>query len=496
MLSLITMSVLGCRGYESTLNEMKVRLGTELGWIRKRDVPSPSALSQARLKLDATMCASLVSDIYAMCTSARSGASLGYGGFRLLAVDGTKLALPAYQVMQDHFGCPSQGVGRELAGPQASLTVLWDVGANQPVNWRLGPYKVSERVHAYDLIGGVGNGDLVLGDRGFPSRRWLTRLWRQRAQVLVRMRTTGGGVMREVAAFLASQETDLVTTMQGWDEHTEQANPELSLPIRLIRVVLPDGSSAIYLTTLTDIERHPSSAILELYAQRWRIETAFREMKIWHGLERFHSRRVDGIAQEVAAIMIFQRPPVPVAGPVATVAPVASVPSTPPTTTVAIANTAPSASVAPTSPDKPAAVAMNGGGGVRPASTGTGKVVDPSIAALLGNNTGPVGPGTGPASGGGGGSQAALSSDAIESVVRMHSTSVKRQCWERGGSTMADVNVKVHLTISGNGTVKDTSATGNDPAIAKCIENSVRMWTFPASGGNTDVDIPFHFLRQ
>jgi len=306
MLSLITMSVLGCRGYESTLNEMKVRLGTELGWIRKRDVPSPSALSQARLKLDAAMCASLVSDIYAMCTSARSGASLGYGGFRLLAVDGTKLALPAYQVMQDHFGCPSQGVGRELAGPQASLTVLWDVGANQPVNWRLGPYKVSERVHAYDLIGGVGNGDLVLGDRGFPSRRWLTRLWRQRAQVLVRMRTTGGGVMREVAAFLASQETDLVTTMQGWDEHTEQANPELSLPIRLIRVVLPDGSSAIYLTTLTDIERHPSSAILELYAQRWRIETAFREMKIWHGLERFHSRRVDGIAQEVAAIMIFQ----------------------------------------------------------------------------------------------------------------------------------------------------------------------------------------------
>ena len=306
MLSLITMSVLGCRGYESTLNEMKVRLGTELGWLRKRDVPSPSALSQARVKLDAAMCASLVSDVYAMCTSARSSASLGYGGLRLLAVDGTKLALPAYQGMQDHFGCPSQGVGRELAGPQASLTVLWDVGANQPVNWRLGPYKVSERVHADELIGGVGNGDLVLGDRGFPSRRWLTRLWRQRAQVLVRMRTTGGGVMREVAAFLASQETDVVTTMQGWDEQAEKANPELSIPIRLIRVVLPDGSSSIYLTTLTDVERHPSSAILELYAQRWRIETAFREMKIWHGLERFHSRRVDGIAQEIAAIMIFQ----------------------------------------------------------------------------------------------------------------------------------------------------------------------------------------------
>jgi hypothetical protein len=306
VLSLISMSVLGCRSYERTLDEMKQRLGTELGWIRKRDVPSPSALSQARLKLDSTMCASIVSQVYAMCSTARTCASLGYGGFRLLALDGTKLTLPAYTALRDHFGCPSQGEGRELAGPQASLTVLWDVGANQPVNWRLGPYKVSERVHADELIGGVGPGDLVLGDRGFPSRRLLTHLWSQQAQVLVRMRTTGTGVMREVTAFLSSGATDLVTTMHAWDEHAEEADPTVSMPIRLIRTVLPDGSSTVYLTTLTDVGRHPSAVLLALYAQRWRIETAFREMKIWHGLERFHSRRVDGIAQEVAAIMIFQ----------------------------------------------------------------------------------------------------------------------------------------------------------------------------------------------
>jgi len=306
VLSLITMSILGCRGYERTLDEMKQRLGTELGWIRKRDVPSPSALSQARLKLDAARCASLVSQVYAMCSTARTHASLGYGGFRLLALDGTKLTLPASTALRDHFGCPSQGDGRELAGPQASLTVLWDVGANQPVHWRLGPYKVSERVHADELIGGVGAGDLVLGDRGFPSRRLLTRLWRQQAQVLVRMCTTGVGIMREVAAFLSSGATDLVTTIHTWDEHAEAADPVVFMPIRLIRAVLPDGSSAVYLTTLTDVARHPRAAILELYTQRWRIETAFREMKIWHGLERFHSRRVDGIAQEVAAIMIFQ----------------------------------------------------------------------------------------------------------------------------------------------------------------------------------------------
>lgn len=306
VLSLITMSVLGCRGYERTLDEMKMRLGKELGWLHERDVPSASALSQARVKLDAAMCASIVSQVYTMCSAARRYASVGYGGFRLLALDGTKLALPAYTALQEHFGCPTQGPGRELAGPQASLTVLWDVGANQPVTWRLGAYKVSERVHADALVDQVGHGDLVLGDRGFPSRRFLTRLSRQKAHILMRVRATGVGAMREVQAFMDSGETDALTTLVAWEEQGQGPDADTGIPVRLVRVERPDGSAAVYLTTLTDRQLHPASAILELYAQRWRIETAFREMKIWHGLERFHSRRVDGIAQEVAAVMIFQ----------------------------------------------------------------------------------------------------------------------------------------------------------------------------------------------
>lgn len=306
VLSLITMSVLGCNGYERTLDEMKTRLGRELGWIDDCDVPSASALSQARVKLDAVACADIVAKVRALCTTARTSASLGYGGFRLLAVDGTKLALPAYAAMQKHFGSPSQGEGRELAGPQASLTVLWDIGANQPVNWCLGPYRVSENAHANDLVDQVAQGDLLLGDRNFPSRRLLTRLHRQQAQVLVRMRTTGWGVMHEVTAFLASGAMDMVVAMATCAEAGQATGDGMVIPVRLLRVDLPDGSVAVYLTSLIDSERHPAKVLLDLYAQRWRIETAFREMKIWHGLERFHSRRVDGIAQEVAAVMIFQ----------------------------------------------------------------------------------------------------------------------------------------------------------------------------------------------
>lgn len=168
------------------------------------------------------------------------------------------------------------------------------------------------------------------------------------------------------------------------------------------------------------------------------------------------------------------------------------------TTTSTGENVNPVASVATNPGERPVAGNPNSGGGRTPTSTGpattsTGKAVDPSIAALLG------GPGGGPSVGGpsgAGGGGSALSQDAIEKVVQQRSAGVKRTCWERGGGTESNVNVRVHLTIAASGGVQSASAEGNDPIVSKCIENSVRGWSFPPSSGPTTVDIPFHFLRQ
>ena len=42
-----------------------------------------------------------------------------------------------------------------------------------------------------------------------------------------------------------------------------------------------------------------------MYTRRWTIETAFREMKVFHALEDFSAGYPDGIYQEIAAIQIF-----------------------------------------------------------------------------------------------------------------------------------------------------------------------------------------------
>ena len=257
------------------------------------------AFSQARRKLTPERCRQVVDEVRHWCTTARTHAAIGYGGFRLLAIDGTKLALPAYKVFRNHFGCPVQSPH----GPQASLTLVWDVGANQPVDWLVGPYRECERVQAQTLLAKVGSGDLVLADQNFSSLRLLFGLQARNSSWLMRVRNGNSASLSEVRKFAASGRRDQVVTVL----QRASAGPEAgTIEVRLLRLDLADGTVAVFVTNLLDESRHPAPALIELYAARWRVETAFRELKIWHGLERFHARYVDGIAQEIAAVMLFQ----------------------------------------------------------------------------------------------------------------------------------------------------------------------------------------------
>ncbi len=195
------------------------------------------------------------------------------------------------------------------------------------------------------------------------------------------------------------------------------------------------------------------------------------------------------------AVFFNKAPPAP--APTVIVTTQAPAPTQTGTGSVAMVDT----SAAPTN-DPAGTSRPTGNGGTRPnvasgggATTGGAntKPVDPSIAALLGNST------AGPTVGGGnagGSTGSALSEEAIQRVVQQRSAGVKRTCWERGGGTESNVNVRVKLSIAATGNVQSANADGNDPIVSKCIENSVRSWQFPVSSGPTTVEIPFHFLRQ
>ena len=66
-----------------------------------------------------------------------------------------------------------------------------------------------------------------------------------------------------------------------------------------------DGKTQMLMTNL-DAAQFPLSALRELYARRWGIETSFRELKYTVGLIHLHSRKSDLVLQEIfAAFTVF-----------------------------------------------------------------------------------------------------------------------------------------------------------------------------------------------
>ncbi|MEO6574710.1 MAG: AgmX/PglI C-terminal domain-containing protein, partial [Polyangiaceae bacterium] len=85
---------------------------------------------------------------------------------------------------------------------------------------------------------------------------------------------------------------------------------------------------------------------------------------------------------------------------------------------------------------------------------------------------------------------------AIERVVNSRKAGVKRTCLERSSSAASTTKVNAAITIAPNGSVQNVTTTGDDPVVAKCIEQQLRGWSFPAPGEVSTVQIPFVFVRQ
>jgi hypothetical protein len=298
MLALMLGAGLKIRSYRSVLEEMFDRMGQGLGWTR---VPSASGFAQARRRLPSVECIAAFKVVLNQCASRAPASTLAFAHHRLVAVDGTKVLLPVAKELCAHFGCPGGGNGTSLA-PQASLTILWEIGANRPLDWRMEPNRHSERAALLGMLDNIAPDDVVLVDRGLISRSLIMQLLGKQAHLLARAKVGRGG-LSEVAKFLAGSSDDVTMPLEG--RETQRIDGDHRPRIRLLRLILPDGQPAVFVTTLLNQERYPAKDLLALYTARWRIETAIRELKLLQGLEHLRATYPDGIRQEVCALMLF-----------------------------------------------------------------------------------------------------------------------------------------------------------------------------------------------
>ena len=221
-----------------------------------------------------------------------------WNGFRLLAVDGSTLELPEKAALFDHFGKTTPHANY----PSARLSQLYDVINKISVDVQVSPVSVGERVLATRHLKCANKHDLVLYDRGYPAF-WLFALHHYHdIQYCARMPV---GFSATIKAFVESKEKDAIIelspTKLSISKCQELNIPTSNINVRLIRVVLNDGSVEVLATSLLDIKKFPRKTFLNLYHQRWFIEEDYKVMKSRLEVENFSGFSVEAVQQDIHA---------------------------------------------------------------------------------------------------------------------------------------------------------------------------------------------------
>jgi len=261
-------------------------------------VVTKSAFSQARQKLKHTAFIEL--NQVQVAYYYQHFEPLCWQGFRLLAIDGSMSELPATPAIAEHFGVWHPHAGGTC--PKARLSQLFDVLNKVTLDACISPKAMGERALAATHFHHLNPGDLLLLDRGYPAFWLFAAIREQGADFCARMNLTDWQVVRD---FLASGEQERWVDLQpAYEARKVCAQKDLSLapiPVRLVRVELPDGRIEVLVTSLLDAVRFPYEVFKELYAHRWPVEEDYKQMKSRLEVENWSGTTVEAIYQDFHA---------------------------------------------------------------------------------------------------------------------------------------------------------------------------------------------------
>jgi hypothetical protein len=200
-----------------------------------------------------------------------------FNGFRLLAVDGSKITLPYTENLKKAFGESKNNTTTSIV--QGRTSVLYDVLNHMALDSVLEHSKIGERELALRHSLSWGQNDLIIYDRGYPSYDFKYEHLKQGVNFIIRASTTQS---KAVISFVSSGKRSLITDVFPQEKHSFKGkayNKNTAIKLRLVRVDLPNGETEILMTSLLDAQKYPSKMFKELYFLRWGIETFYDELK-------------------------------------------------------------------------------------------------------------------------------------------------------------------------------------------------------------------------
>jgi hypothetical protein len=254
-----------------------------------RRCPGSSALSQALRRVGPQPLKALF-DLVA----GPAGGAKRWRGLLVCAIDGTSVFVPDSPGNVAAFG--RHGGGHAQAGyPMLRLLAVVACGTRTVIDVVFGPLRVSETAYAPILLGCLRPGMLLLADRNFAVTALIEQITGSGADLLIRAKLNrrvpaiarlgdGSWLTRVGAATVRVIDAEIAVTCTGGPRRVER--------YRLI-------------TSLTDDKSYPATELVNLYHQRWEIETSYFELKsTMLGGRVLRARTPAGVAQEVYALLI------------------------------------------------------------------------------------------------------------------------------------------------------------------------------------------------
>jgi hypothetical protein len=213
------------------------------------------------------------------------------GGWRPLAVDGTRFDCPRSRSCQTQFPLAS----RRKSAPQLTLTGLWHLGVHCWYDGRVGAARMSERAMLRDMLDDLPDRTLLIGDAGFVGYELCAELSRRGIAFVLRV---GRNIQLLTRLGLAAR--DDAGTVYLWPQ-THRSRP----PLRLRLVVVGSGKRRAYLVTSVLSRRQLShTRAADFYRRRWGVETAYRAIKQTLARRKLLSRAGDLARWELVGIFL------------------------------------------------------------------------------------------------------------------------------------------------------------------------------------------------
>jgi hypothetical protein len=205
-------------------------------------------------------------------------------GWRLLAIDGTKIALPNLPNFQDNYFTTGAGA----TSPTALGSCLYDISNYRIIDAVL-KNENQERVCAIEHLNNYNNSftdkekTLFILDRGYPSSELITKFEELNFKYLMRCRT-------KFNLEIDAKEIDC-------DESIVLNGNK----IRVVKWVLPSGQLE---TLITNDYEHSTEDLKVIYFKRWLIECSYKTLKDRFHLENFTGKTENSVKQDFWATIL------------------------------------------------------------------------------------------------------------------------------------------------------------------------------------------------